>query len=84
MDLDEHIPNKVKLGDEEMELNVDGGGALYIETRIWLHDRTRMMDAAAGSADSSALKVGQRVSVYVGPSARAMTMLRSPVCFLSS
>ncbi|HEV8486406.1 MAG TPA: FHA domain-containing protein [Blastocatellia bacterium] len=68
LDLNDHLPDKIKLNDQEFELDVGGGGVLYIRgQKIWLHDRTRMMDAAGDwvRLDTSAVQVGQQIGVYV-------------------
>jgi hypothetical protein len=68
LELDDHLPDKIKVGDEEIELDVDGGGVVYIRgQKIWLHDRTRMKDAAGDwvKLDTSGLQAGRQIGVYV-------------------
>jgi uncharacterized membrane protein len=67
LDLADRFPDKIKLGDTNMEVNVSSYGALYIRgQKIWLHDRTNMLNAEGEwvQLDTSAFQAGQRIGVY--------------------
>jgi hypothetical protein len=68
LDLDESLPNIVKLGDQDFELDVGSNGVLYIRgQKIWIHDRTRMMgsDGDWVQLEASVLEAGRQLGVYV-------------------
>lgn len=67
IDLADRFPDKIKLGNTEMELKAPSYGALYIRAqKIWLHEGTSMLNADGEwvRLDTSALQTGQNVGVY--------------------